>query len=198
MDRQIVLNDLRVVNPRSPGDDLLEADRCELEFAAQPLLRKQGVVDHGRVSGLRFSAFSGDAMCKNGSQDAAPQVSWNHDESDATASQWFAHLAERFQHKMLDRLESIQRTEAFCANWSSQSAILEVRGEALNERVAELQAAVEAANANPLRGEKVFADLPKKIADLQKDFADLNADLAAATGSARSRTAVNCGSSSSR
>ena len=178
-DQQVVLNDIRLTNPRRPGDDFVEADRCELEFATKPLLHKEGVVTRGRLSGLRFSAFSGGET-KATSETAAttPSINWFRDQPDIAASQWFVHLAERFKQNMTDQLESVQRTEAFCASWASQSAELEARGQALNERVANLQKAVEASQANPLRGDKALADLPQTIADLQKDFADLNAALA--------------------
>ena len=52
---QVVLNDLRLANPRHPAESLLEADRCELDVATKPLLQKQAVVTRGRVTGLRFS-----------------------------------------------------------------------------------------------------------------------------------------------
>ena len=94
------------------------------------------------------------------------------------ATQWFAHLAERFKQSSIDQFASVRRTEAFCEKWAAESASLESRGTALNERVAELQQAVDATQANPLRGEKRLDDLPASIADLQKDFAALNADLA--------------------
>ncbi len=177
--RQVVLYDLQLGNPRCPTDDLVEADRCQLDIAVQPLLHKRAVVTRGRLSGLRFSAFAGgDAKSGSGTATITPPIEWFKDEPEAVAGQWFAHLAERFKQNMVDQLESVQRTEAFCARWSSQSAALDTRGRKLNERVANLQKSVEAAEANPLRGDKVLENLPQTIADLQKDFADLNADLA--------------------
>src|SRR3954469_11876025 len=44
-DRRVVLNNLQISDPHAPQMNLLEADRCELEIAAQPLLRKQVVVN---------------------------------------------------------------------------------------------------------------------------------------------------------
>ena len=47
----------------------------------------------------------------------------------------------------------------------------------LDSRAAELQKAIESAEANPLRNEKLLEDLRKKAAGLQKEFADFRADV---------------------
>src|SRR5262245_43799256 len=44
LQRQLVLSNFRVADPRDSSQNLLEADRCELNFATAPLLRKQTVV----------------------------------------------------------------------------------------------------------------------------------------------------------
>jgi uncharacterized protein (TIGR03545 family) len=178
-DRKVILNELTVRDPRSPETKLLEADRCELEIAPRPLLQKQVVVSRGRVSGLRLNAFAGDEPNADiGRADAAPAIRWFGDDSDALAGEWIAQLAARFKDSRPDQLESVQQTETFCTNWSREAAELEARGNELNERVAALQRALKAAEANPLRGGKVFSQLPQTIAKLELDITELNADLA--------------------
>ena len=61
VDRRVVFDGLRVVNERQPSENVLEADRCELKFAAAPALHKQAIVEGGRISGLRFNGFTGAA-----------------------------------------------------------------------------------------------------------------------------------------
>lgn len=178
LDHQVVLNDLRLADPSHPAESLLEADRCELDLATKPLLKKQAVVNRGHLTGLRFTTEREHATDAQTSPDsAAPRTKWFQDEADAVASQWLSHLAERFRQSQSDQFDSVQRTEAFCTEWSRQSATIDARGKDLNERVAELQQSVEASQANPLRYQKFLADLPTKIAELQKQFAALNADL---------------------
>src|SRR5262249_48950508 len=53
----------------------------------------------------------------------------------------------------------------------------DARGQELNQRLAELNKSLEAAESNPLRSGKFLADLPKTLAELQSDFAGLSADL---------------------
>jgi uncharacterized protein (TIGR03545 family) len=176
-DGNVVMNELRLDNPCCHGDGLLEADQCVLELAPQPLLHKQAVITRGRVSGLRFSALDAESTKRTADATSVPPIDWLGCESDIVATQWFVHLVERFKHSPANELESVQRTEAFCRRWAAESAELEARGKDLNARLTELQAAVDAAQANPLRADKVATDLPEAIAGLQKDFAALSADL---------------------
>jgi uncharacterized protein (TIGR03545 family) len=178
-DRKVILNDLTVHDPRSPAVKLLEADRCEIELATDALLRKRIVATRGQVSGLRFNAFAGDESTPNAeAAEAASSIRWIGDDSEAVALHWIAQLAGQFADHRIDQLKSVERTEAFCENWSRTSAALETRGHELNNRVAALQTALKAAEANPLRGGKVVAELPQTIASLEREFAALNADLA--------------------
>jgi uncharacterized protein (TIGR03545 family) len=177
LEHQVVLNNLRIANPRHAAESLLEADRCELDFATKPLLKKQGVVNRGRVTGLRFSTPDTAATADTATTAATPRIAWFRDDADVIARQWLAHLAERFKRSQTDQFESVRRTEVFCADWSTLSAALEARGRDLDRHVAKLQHAVAAAQTNPLRNGKLIADLPQQIAELQKQFANLNADL---------------------
>jgi uncharacterized protein (TIGR03545 family) len=173
MNRQILLGHLQIENPRHAGQSLFEADHCELDLTGQWLLHKNAVVDHARVSGLRIAAL--DA----GAKDAAdtPHVNWFQESSEAAAHEWLADLAEKFQRQSFSQLESVKRAESFCADWAARSAVLEARGDELNQRLSELGKSLEAAESNPLRGTSFIAELPKTIADLQADFAGLTADL---------------------
>jgi uncharacterized protein (TIGR03545 family) len=176
--RQVVLNNVRISNPRPPGQKLLDADSCQFELAMGPLLRKQIVAKRGRVDGLRFELFTGDDTNRSSSETQLGQsIAWFSDNSDVVAEQWLAHLAERFKQNRAEQLESVKRTEAFCEAWATQSASLKARRCELGERVANLREAVQAAQSNPLRGEKFMADLPNTIADLERDFEKLSADL---------------------
>jgi uncharacterized protein (TIGR03545 family) len=177
LDHQVVLNDLRLADPIHPAESLVEADRCELDLATKPLLKKQAIVNRGHLTGVRFTTERDRATDGQNSTSSVPRTKWFQDEADAVASQWLAHLAERFHQSQTDQFESVQRTEAFCTEWSRQSVAIDARGKELNERVAELQQSVEASQANPLRYQKFLADLPSKIAELQKQFSELNSDL---------------------
>jgi len=176
LDHEVTLNDLRLADPEQPVDSLVEADRCVLDVAPKPLLHKQTIVNRGRLTGVRFTTDRANAH-DNRARTELQRTKWFQDDADAVASQWLAHLAHRFRQKQADQFESVRRTEAFCDEWSRQSAALEARGKALNARVAELQKRVEASHANPLRYQEFQAKLPDQLAELQQEFAQLDADL---------------------
>ena len=84
--------------------------------------------------------------------------------SISAAQKWLERLNGQFTFEAVKEFGSVVRTEAFCANWSKQSAGLESRLQELDNRAAELQRAIEAAEANPLRNDKLLEDLRKKVA----------------------------------
>lgn len=179
LNRKVILDGLQVATPGDNSTHSLEADRCELELVTRPLLYKQVVVKRGLVSGIRFTAFGDSAIDAGGNQSVAanPATGWFGDDADAVANAWFTHLGEHLNQDVSGRFESVQKTEAFCTNWASQSAALEARGADLTREAAALQQGCESAQANPLRGGTFLSDLPQKLAALQKRFADFNADL---------------------
>ena len=68
VNRQLILRDLSVADPRRPTTNLFLADRCQLDLAAWPLLRKRIVVERGVISGLRFVV----PRCENGAPPSSP------------------------------------------------------------------------------------------------------------------------------
>jgi uncharacterized protein (TIGR03545 family) len=177
VDRQVMLDDLRIVNGRRPTECVLEADRCELKFAAGPALHKRAVIESGRVTGLRFNGFTGAAGDSKSALNATTANEWFKSDVDLAARKWLDRLNGQFTLDAVKHFDSVVRTETFCADWSKQSAGLESRLTELDGRAAELQQAIEAAESNPLRNDKVLEDLRKKVTSLQKEFADFRAEV---------------------
>jgi len=155
----------------------LHADRCELRFSAVPVLHKQLDVESGQISGIRFAA-SGQASrdAKHSLKDAAAP-DWFKPDADQVAKKWLERLNGQLSLDAVNGFDSVARTETFCANWSKCSAGLESRLKQMDGRTAELQKSIEAAEANPLRNDKLLVELRKKVAGLQKEFGDFSADV---------------------
>ena len=170
----------RAIDGHAPAsENALEADRCDLNFATGPLLHKQAIVESGRISGLRFGPLNerGGVESKDSRTLAKTPSAWFNDDADLVVRQWLDHMGERFTVDLVKQCASVARTDAFCANWSKQSAALDARLQELDRRAAELQQAVDAAQTNPLRNDELLEDLPKTVAGLQKDFARFTADI---------------------
>ena len=176
-DRRVVFAGLRVVNERKPSQNVLEADRIELKFAAVPALHKQAVVESGRISGLRFSGFADQAGDAKSAAKVGASSELFKSDADLAARKWLDRLNGQFTLDAVKDFDSVARTETFCTNWSKQSAVLESRLQEVDGRAAELQQAIETAEANPLRNDKLLEELRKKVADVQKEFAAFRADV---------------------
>ena len=177
VDRSVVFDGLRVVDESQPSENVLEADRCELKFATGPALHKQVVVERGRISGLRLNGVA-DATSDSKCMAEAPESGeWFKKDTDLAARKWLERLNGQFTLDAVKDFASVTRTEKFCTNWSKRSAGLDSRLQDLDGRAAELQQAVETAEANPLRNDKLLEDLRKKVAGLQKEFATFSADV---------------------
>jgi uncharacterized protein (TIGR03545 family) len=171
VDRQVVFDGLRVVNTRASSESVLEADRCELNLSASAALHHQAIVEGGRISGLRLNN-----MEKNAANGAASN-DWFKNDVDLAAQKWLERLNGQFKLDVVKDFDSVVRTDTFCTNWSKCSANLQSKLQDLDSRAVELQKAVELAEANPLRNDKVLEELRKKATELQKEFADFSADV---------------------
>jgi hypothetical protein len=70
-DQRVVFDGLRMVNGRRSSENILEADRCELKFAAAAAWHKQAVIESGRISGLRFNGIADAAGRRPGGAEVA-------------------------------------------------------------------------------------------------------------------------------
>jgi uncharacterized protein (TIGR03545 family) len=177
LDRHVVFDGLRLVNTGQPSETVLAADRCDLKFAAAAALHKQAIVESGRISGLQFDGFRQSTGNSKSVANAAASSQWFKSDTDLAARKWLDRLNGQFTPDAVKDFDSVARTDMFCANWSKQSAGLESRLRELDARAAELQQAVDSAEANPLRNDKLLEDLRKKVTGLQKEFADFRADV---------------------
>jgi uncharacterized protein (TIGR03545 family) len=175
IDRTLRLNDLRLATPGRPDQNWLAADQCELDLAFRPLLHKRAVIERGRLSGLRLGEIPPVDTIAGGSHDKTAR--WFDDSVDHLAHQTLLHLEKQFETQLIDDLASVKRVNTLCERWPSLYADLEERGARLERQAHELQDASEAAQSNPLRSDKFYAQLPAKVAELQQDFADYRADV---------------------
>src|SRR4051794_7821036 len=160
--RQVVLDGLRVTDGRGL-QNLFEADRCELKFATGPALHKKAVVESGRISGLRFDELAEAAGELKIGPKVATASAWFKSDAELAARKWLARLNGQFTLDAVKDFDSVTRTEAFCADWSKRTARLASRLQEFDSRAAALQEAIESAEANPLRNDKLLADLRKKV-----------------------------------
>jgi uncharacterized protein (TIGR03545 family) len=178
VDQQVVFSGLHLANPCRPNENIFEAESCELKLATEPLLHKRVVIESGRISGLRFELPDGCRLDLTQQDANLPRsIAWLNDRTDVAASKWLDRVNDHFTPDAARRFESVRRAESFYADWSRQSAKFDSRLHELDVRAAELQEAVEAAQANPLRNDKLVGELRPKVLTLQKEFIELKVEV---------------------
>jgi uncharacterized protein (TIGR03545 family) len=109
LDRQVVLGDIRIADPQRPFLNLVEADRCGLDFAAGPLLHKQTIIKRATVSGLRFGTprDASGALSGELAHPVVQSIQWFHDQAPKRAQDWFEHLDRQYDPDLINRFDSI-------------------------------------------------------------------------------------------
>ncbi len=173
VNRQVVLRDLRVADPRQPLQNLVEADRCELDVAAGPLLHKRTIIERGSITGLRFATPRNESGALADAQPAegARSIQWWNDATNQQTDEWLEHLDRRFDPKRINQFEAIKRTAGLCDRVPQQTAALDKRVQELTRRAEELQAKVNRALANPLRHAEFLRAVVEEIPALVREFA---------------------------
>ncbi len=176
---RVSLHEIRVANPQSPLRNLVEADRCDVQFDAASLLRKQAVVRYGVVTGLRFGTprETSGALAGNAADDDSALDGWLDEASTCAAQDWLDRLHQRFDRDLVEQLESIQLADELLARWPEQATGLENRVTALRDRTSAFHAKVRAAQENPLRHVEFLDKLPTEIASIAEQVTALAHDI---------------------
>lgn len=176
---RVALEGIQVANPRRPLENLVAADCIELDLETGPLLHRRAIASSGVVRGLRFGTArrtSGALSISDESADDVP-LAWLGDQAADAARQWFESLGEKFQHDLVEQLESVRLAEELGEKWPKKYAELEVRAKQLKSEASELQENVKTAQANPLRNVALLEQLPKQIAQLDESLEKLSAEI---------------------
>jgi uncharacterized protein (TIGR03545 family) len=169
-DGRVLLGGLSVSDPLAPGEPWLTADGCEIEIAAAPLLEKRTVINRARLIGVRFH----DSRSATGLPFSSH---FANDDANTKAAHQLATIGQPLDATVINKLESVGRTSQLCERWPAQLAALATRAAELDRQAKELEQAIAAANANPLRYDDSPSDVPSTVTSLQREFDRLNAEL---------------------
>jgi uncharacterized protein (TIGR03545 family) len=187
--RELAFNDLRIRTGGDSSRSLLEADRCELKFAAWPLLYKKAVFERGTLSGVRFSAPRAIRAGQDSpaSRDAASAVEWLDGDASDKARNWLDRLDHCFDHEIPSQIASLERTNAMCALWPEYAGHFDGRIGELKLRAKTLEKSWQAAQVNPLRHAAFLKSMPDQVAELRAEFSRAHADLERLAGAFESK-----------
>lgn len=175
-----LLRDLRIANPRSPLQNLVEADACELSFDRNALLHKRTVVRDGKIRGLAFGTSRRDSGELPDDNRDAP--SWDDpvdSKMGCVADDWLEQFEGLVEEDVADQLVSVRLADELLAGWPDKYAALRDRIQELHRRTSEFQSQVEYAQANPVRHAEFLEGLAEQIESLRGEYDGLARDVEA-------------------
>jgi len=175
----VSLRHVCVANPQSPLSNLVEADRCDLQFEPAALLHKRTIIRDGAVTGIRFGTSRDTNGALPGCEFAIDEslAGWLDEAATKTAQEWLDRLNKKFSRDLVDQLESIRLTDELLERWPRKSVQLEARAETLRTRTIDFQAQVREAQKNPLRHVDFLDQVPKQVEELHAELAALSRDI---------------------
>lgn len=180
---RLAIGRVQVADPKSPMQNLVEADSIELDFESAALLRRSATADRGAIHGLRFGTprtTSGELeRVIEELDEASKEPSWVTEAAAGYATDWLKDVEGRFVADAKEDLQSVRLAEELAEKWPAEYAALAAEGAAIRDEVQLAREQVKQAKQNPLRNVDLLRDLPARIKGYEKRIKDLNARMAA-------------------
>lgn len=180
---RLTLNGIAIANPNAPMENLVQADRLEIDFETSALLRKKVIANRGSLRGLQFETArdsSGELLQTERPETDADRFGFDFGlggQAVDMAEQWFENLGEQFSSDLTSQFESVRLSQQLAERWPTRYDNLQERANALTAQVRDLQAKVKTAQANPLRHIDFLKNLPNELKSLNESLLELHAEI---------------------
>ena len=176
-DGTVVFRGLAITNPYSPLQNLMQAERAELQLDMNALFHKRVVIRDGVVSGLQFDtdrAESGELAATTKEIDESPSVLSPWLESgNEMAEQWFDQLSDRLDTDLVEQLETPRVVEELEERWPQEYEQLRGRAKELQTKIKALEQGLRAVRKNPLRHLDQLGELQQQLVAMQRELQSL-------------------------
>ena len=175
---ELRVDDLQVADPADPLKNLFAADELVLDVDSTALLRRQIVVEEGRLSGLRI----GGARTTSGELEAGERLKLpidlqlSGDQMAQFGRRWLQYAGEMLVEQLVAELETVRLTNELLHRWPAEYGRLEARGDALRRRVEALRRAVSEASRNPLRNIETIRTAADEVAAIEQQLHELRSE----------------------
>lgn len=174
---------LQIANPSDPMQNLLEAERLDLDFDGGSLLRGKAIVDRGVLRGAKFGTprETSGALVDGPQKDSnALAASWLGGAAGEAGKAWakkFGGDVEGRLQESLAEFESPELADKLAMEWQSRYESLRDNAESLREDARTFRDEMKMAVENPLRHTDVIAAAPDRLSNLRRQLADVRQDL---------------------
>ncbi len=170
LDAKADLYDLAITNPQRPMENLLEAERVELDFETDSLLRRKAVAQRGSIRGLQFGTprEESGALTESSAKTTTTKIpAWIKASAKQTADAWVDDLNGKLTTDIAKDFQSVRLAEEMAKRWPARYEELRTTAEALRSNTDRLKADFYEARSNPLRNAELLKSLPQRIKSLQ-------------------------------
>ncbi|TWT47622.1 TIGR03545 family protein [Botrimarina hoheduenensis] len=175
---------LQLANPSRPMENLLEADRLELDFDGNSLLRRKAIVDHAVLRGARFGVpreTSGALDPSDKTTDTASFAPWITEGAKNAATAWAEKLGGDIEGRLqstIDEFESPRLADELAERWPARYQALRDEADALRDEARRFRDELRVARENPLRYVDQLAAAPSRLRALTARLKQLQTDVA--------------------
>lgn len=168
---------VRIANPNRPMENLLEAERIDLDFDSGALTHRSAVA-RGAVRGLRFGTprdESGALDPKDPAEAGGAAPVWLAGAQQAAgdaAERWIADLESKLTGEA-DEFESVRLAEELSEEWPAKWRELREEADAIEADFKAIKQQATDARRNPLRYADFIREAPAQGAELQARLAEL-------------------------
>ncbi len=171
----IVLDDLRVADPRDPMKNLFEVDRMALDLDPAALLRRKLIVDSARVDGLRLGTTreSSGELPEGSDTRLTGLPRFRLPQLDQA---WLKRGTDLVWKEVQRESESIRLLRSLADRWPAELERLRVRAVALAERVRGLQHTLEV-DDNVLRRMEQIHEATAQLQEIAQQAVSIDKEL---------------------
>lgn len=171
---QATVEGLQIANPSKPMENLLEADRLDLDFDANSLLRGKTIVERGVLRGARFGVARESSGALDPSEEAqagAAAPAWLADLARDTGGAWAKKLGGDVEARLresIDGFESPKLADSLAIEWQRRYEKVRDDAETLQEDARTFRDDMKVATENPLRHAEQLAAAPERLSGMRR------------------------------
>ncbi|MFO0429398.1 MAG: TIGR03545 family protein [Planctomyces sp.] len=177
----ITLEKVALADAERPGTNLIAFDQLELSLAGQPLLRKQFVVDKGRLTGVCFRSQRADDGQLEPTEDTpeSSEPSWMSEKLRSMSDEWLANLTQDIREQLDPNvLETYRVGNTIYARWDDRFQEMSDRTRLLEPRFRDLKDTFEnAKQGDPIQQIEQYLQAAQKAEQLTIEARQIQQEL---------------------
>lgn len=177
----ITLEKVALADAQRPGTNLIAFDQLELSLAGQPLLRKQFVVEKGRLTGVCFRSQRADDGQLEPTEEIeeSSEPSWISEKIQSLSDEWLTNLTQDIKEQLDPNvLETYRLGNTIYARWDDRFQEMSDRTRLLEPRFRDVKDTFEnAKQGDPIQQIEQYLQAAQKAEQLTIEARQIQQEL---------------------